>query len=363
VTDPETAGLRSAHWFDAPGKTGFGHRSWLRNQGLPGDTLHGRPVIGICNTWSELNPCNGHLRAIAEHVKRGVWEAGGVPFEFPTISLGEPLMRPTAMVYRNLMSMDVEESIRANPIDAVVLLGGCDKTTPALLMGAASVDLPTIMLTGGPMLNGKYRGRDVGSGTDVWRFSEAVRAGTMTQEEFTSAEACMARSAGHCMTMGTASTMACLAEAMGIAPPGSAAIPAVDARRYETARLVGRRIVNMVGTDLTPSRLLTRDAFENAVVVLAALAGSTNAVIHLFGAGRQGWRRSDARGHRLPRSQRAGPPRCAGPAPTSWRISSTSEACPRSWSSCASGSISMRSRSRAAPSVPRSKEHRFTTTL
>lgn len=275
--------LRSTGWFAAPGKTGYGHRSWLKNQGLPDDVLtSGRPMIGICNTASDLNPCNAHLASLSEHVKRGVWEAGGVPFEFPTMSLGEPLMRPTAMAYRNLMSMDVEESIRANPLDAVVLLGGCDKTVPALLMGAASVDLPTILLTGGPMLNGKFQGRDIGSGTDVWKFSEAVRAGTMSEQDFFATEACIARSAGHCMTMGTASTMACLAEAMGIAPAGSAAIPAVDARRLNLAQLTGRRIVEMAGTGLTPSAILRRPAFENAIKVNAALAGSTNAVIHLL---------------------------------------------------------------------------------
>jgi dihydroxy-acid dehydratase len=246
-------------------------------------------MIGICNTASDLNPCNAHLTSLADHVKRGVWEAGGVPFEFPTISLGEPLMRPTAMAYRNLMSMDVEESIRANPLDAVVLLGGCDKTVPALLMGAASVDLPTILLTGGPMLNGKFQGRDIGSGTDVWKFSEAVRAGTMSEQDFLATEACIARSPGHCMTMGTASTMACLAEAMGIAPAGSAAIPAVDARRLTLAQLTGRRIVEMAGTGLTVSAILQRPAFENAIRVNAALAGSTNAVIHLLAiAGRLG---------------------------------------------------------------------------
>lgn len=261
----------------------------MKSQGLPDDVFDGKPIIGICNTWSELNPCNGHFRQLADHVSRGVWEAGGVPLQFPTTSLGEPLMRPSAMAYRNLMSMDVEESIRSNPIDAVVLLGGCDKTIPALLMGAASVDVPTILLSGGPMLNGKFQGRDVGSGTDVWKFSEAVRAGTMTEDEFLATEACMARSAGHCMTMGTASTMACLAEAMGIAPAGSAAIPAVDARRSTVAHLAGRRIVAMAGSDLIPSRILDRRAFENAIRVSATIAGSTNAVIHLLAiAGRLG---------------------------------------------------------------------------
>lgn len=290
TADSDRVGLRSSAWFAAPGKTGYGHRSWLKNQGIPDDVLaSGRPMIGICDTSSDLNPCNAHLRDLAERVARGVWEASGVPYVFPTVSLGEPLMRPTAMAYRNLMSMDVEESIRANPLDAVVLLGGCDKTIPALLMGAASVDLPTILLSGGPMLNGKFAGRDIGSGTDVWKFSEAVRAGTMTEQEFFETEACIARSAGHCMTMGTASTMACLAEAIGIAPSGSAAIPAVDARRMTLAQMVGRRIVTMARVGPTPSEILTRNAFENAIVVNATLAGSTNAVLHLLAiAGRLG---------------------------------------------------------------------------
>lgn len=277
-----TTPLRSTNWFGSDDKTGYGHRSWLKNQGVPDDSFDGRPVIGICNTASDLNPCNVHLRDVAEKVKVGVWQAGGFPLEFPTISLGESLMRPTAMVYRNLMSMDVEESIRANPIDAVVLLGGCDKTTPALLMGAASVDVPAILLTGGPMLNGKFQGRDIGSGTDVWRFSDDVRSGRMSQADFRASEACMHRSAGHCMTMGTASTMACLAEAMGIAPTGTAAIPAVDARRSTQAQMAGRRIVEMVSEGLRPSTILTRRAFENAIRVNAAIGGSTNAIIHLL---------------------------------------------------------------------------------
>lgn len=281
--------LRSSHWFGSNDKTGFGHRSWLKNSGTPDDVFDDRPVIGICNTASELAPCNLHLTELAERVAMGVWEAGGYPLEFPTISLGEPLMRPTAMVYRNLMSMDVEESLRANPLDGVVLLGGCDKTTPALLMGAASVDLPAIMLTGGPMLNGKFEGRDIGSGTDVWRFSDALRTGQMSETQFRAAEACMHRSKGHCMTMGTASTMACLSEALGIAPAGSATIPAVDARRSTMAQLTGRRIVEMVRAELRPSRILTRAAFENAVRVNAAIGGSTNAIIHLIAiAGRVG---------------------------------------------------------------------------
>jgi L-arabonate dehydrase len=280
---------RSANWFGLGGKNGFIHRSWLKNQGTPHDMFDGRPVIGIANSWSELTPCNAHLRRVAEHVKRGVYQAGGFPMEFPTISLGETLMRPTTMLFRNLMSMDVEESLRANPLDGVVLLSGCDKTTPAQLMGAASVDLPALMVTGGPMLSGRHQGQAIGSGTDVWRYSEAVRAGQMTDEDFVAAEACMARSQGHCMTMGTASTMACMAEALGMQLPGSAAIPAVDARRYTMAELAGRRIVEMVGEELRPSAILTRAAFENAIKVNAAIGGSTNAVIHLLAlAGRVG---------------------------------------------------------------------------
>ncbi|HTJ26079.1 MAG TPA: IlvD/Edd family dehydratase [Candidatus Limnocylindria bacterium] len=281
--------LRSAAWFGKQDRDGFIHRSWMRAEGFAPDVFDGRPVIGICNSWSELTSCNVHLRRVAEAVKRGVWEAGGWPLEFPTISLGETYMRPTTMMFRNLMSMDVEESIRANPLDGVVLLSGCDKTTPAQLMGAASVDLPTIMVTGGPMLNGKYRGRDIGSGTMVWQFSEEVRAGRMTWPDFFEAEACQSRSNGHCMTMGTASTMASMAEALGIAPTGNAAIPAVDARRDALAQLSGRRIVAMVREDLRMSRILTREAFENAIRVNAAIGGSTNAVIHLLAiAGRLG---------------------------------------------------------------------------
>src|SRR5881296_2306308 len=222
--------LRSSAWFGLLDRDGFGHRAWMKNQGLPAHIFDGRPVIGICNTWSELTPCNSHFRELAERVKRGVWEAGGLPLEFPVMSLGETSLRPTAMLFRNLVSMDVEESIRANPIDGVVLLAGCDKTTPALLMGAASCDLPALMISGGPMLNGKFRGRDIGSGTDVWKFSEDVRSGAMSMCEFLEAESCMSRSAGHCMTMGTASTMASVVEALGIGLPTNAAIPAVDSR-------------------------------------------------------------------------------------------------------------------------------------
>lgn len=274
--------FRSASWFGAEGRNGFIHRSWMRNQGFPPEVFDGRPVIGIANTFSELTPCNAHLRQVAEAVKRGVWESGGFPVEFPTMSLGEALMRPTTMLYRNLLAMEVEESIRANPVDAVVLLSGCDKTTPALLMGAASADVPSVMMTGGPMLNGKFQGRDIGSGTDMWKFSEDVRSGRMTQREFSDAEACMSRSAGHCMTMGTASTMACIAEALGMQLPGSAAIPAVDSRRYAMAHQVGRRAVGLAREGLRPSAVLTREAFENAIRVNAALGGSTNAVVHLL---------------------------------------------------------------------------------
>ncbi len=281
--------FRSSAWWGKPDRDGFAHRSWMKNQGRPDDLFDGRPVIGICNSWSELTPCNAHLRDVAEAVKRGVWEAGGFPLEFPTMSLGETLMRPTTMLFRNLMSMDVEESIRANPIDGVVLLSGCDKTTPAQLMGAASCDLPAIMLTGGPMLNGKFRGQDIGSGTDLWRFSEEVRAGKMSNEDFLSAEAAMSRSQGHCMTMGTASTMASMAEALGMSLPGAAAVPASDSRRNTYAHLTGRRIVEMVREDFRMSRVLTREAFENAIKVNAVIGGSTNAVVHLVAlAGRIG---------------------------------------------------------------------------
>jgi len=281
--------LRSQAWFGGDDKDSFIHRSWMKNQGYPNDAFDGRPVIGICNTWSELTPCNGHFRELAEMVKRGVLEAGGFPVEFPAMSLGETNLRPTAMLFRNLASMDVEESIRANPIDGVVLLVGCDKTTPSLLMGAASVDLPTIVLSGGPMLNGNYRGKPIGSGTDVWKFSEDVRAGRMSLQEFKQAESGMSRSSGHCMTMGTASTMACMVESLGVALPGNAAIPAVDSRRKLQAQLTGRRIVSMVHEDLKLSKILTREAFENAIMVNGAVGGSTNAVVHLIAiAGRIG---------------------------------------------------------------------------
>ncbi|MCA1404855.1 dihydroxy-acid dehydratase [Ensifer sp. IC3342] len=281
--------LRSQEWFGGTGKNAIMHRSWMKNQGLPADTFDGRPIIGICNTWSELTPCNAHLRDLAERVKRGVYEAGGFPVEFPVFSTGESTLRPTAMMFRNLAAMDVEEAIRGNPVDGVVLLGGCDKTTPSLLMGAASVDIPAIVVSGGPMLNGKWRGKDVGSGTAVWQFSEMVKSGEMTLEEFMDAEQGMARSAGSCMTMGTASTMASMAEALGMTLSGNAAIPAVDARRRVISQLTGRRIVEMVKEDLRPSDILTKQAFENAIRVNGAVGGSTNAVLHLLAlAGRVG---------------------------------------------------------------------------
>jgi len=281
--------LRSQAWFGIPGKDGFIHRSWMKNQGIPHDQFDGRPVIGICNTWSELTPCNAHFRELAEYVKKGVYEAGGLPLEFPVMSLGETNLRPTAMMFRNLASMDVEESIRANPMDGVILLVGCDKTTPALLMGAASCNLPSLAVSGGPMLNGRFRGQILGSGTGVWQMSEAVRAGTLSQQAFTEAESCMNRSRGHCMTMGTASTMASMVEALGMVLPHNAAIPAVDSRRQVLAQLAGRRIVDMVREDLTMDKILTRQAFENAIRTNAAIGGSTNAVVHLIAlAGRIG---------------------------------------------------------------------------
>ena len=281
--------LRSQQWFGRQDRDGFAYRSWVKGKGVPHDQFDGRPVIGICNTFSELTPCNSHFRTIAEQVKIGVYEAGGFPLEFPVMSLGETLLRPTAMLYRNLASMDVEESIRGNPIDGVVLLMGCDKTTPALVMGASSVDLPTVGVSGGPMLSGKWRGQELGSGTGVWSMSEQVRAGTLKLADFFEAESCMHRSHGHCMTMGTASTMASMVEALGIGLPGNAAYPAVDGRRNVLARMAGRRAVDMVHEDLTLSKILTREAFENAIKTLAAIGGSTNAVIHLIAiAGRIG---------------------------------------------------------------------------
>ena len=281
--------LRSQKSYGRKDKDGFIHRSWMKSQGLPADVFDGRPVVGICNTWSELTPCNAGLRDIAEHVKRGVWEAGGLPLEFPAMSLGETQMRPTAMLFRNLLAMEVEESIRGNPIDAVVLLGGCDKTTPGQLMGAASVNLPTLVISSGPMLNGKFRGCDIGSGTDVWKFSEAVRGGKMSMDDFMAAESGMSRTPGTCMTMGSASTMACMVEAMGIALPYNATTPAVDAQRRRIAHESGRLIVRMAREDVRLSAILTRQAFENAIRVLGAIGGSTNTVLHLLAiAGRLG---------------------------------------------------------------------------
>ena len=280
---------RSSLWYGNKDRDGFIHRSWMKNQGFPDHAFDGRPIIGICNTWSELTPCNSSLRDLAEGVKRGVWEAGGFPVEFPVMSLGETQMKPTAMLFRNLLAMDVEDSIRAYGIDGVVLLGGCDKTTPGQLMGAASVDIPTIVVSSGPMLNGKWQGKDIGSGTDVWKFSEAVRAGDMSLSEFMAAESGMSRSKGVCMTMGTASTMSSLVEAMGLSLPANGALPAVDARRMALAHLTGKRIVEMVDEDLKPSEILTRDAFINAIITNAAVGGSSNAVVHLLAiAGRVG---------------------------------------------------------------------------
>jgi L-arabonate dehydrase len=279
--------LRSQQWFGRQDRDGFAYRSWLKGKGIPHDQFDGRPVIGICNTFSELTPCNSHFRTLAEQVKIGVYEAGGFPLEFPVMSLGETMLRPTAMLYRNLASMDVEESIRGNPIDGVVLLMGCDKTTPSLMMGASSVDLPTIGVSGGPMLSGKWRGQELGSGTGVWSMSEQVRAGTLKLQDFFEAESCMHRSHGHCMTMGTASTMASMVEALGVGLPGNAAYPAVDGRRNVLARFAGRRIVEMVHSDTKLSQILTREAFENAIKTLAAIGGSTNAVIHLIAIARR----------------------------------------------------------------------------
>lgn len=278
--------LRSQGWFGRTGKDGFIYRAWMKNQGTPDEEFRGKPVIGICNTWSELTPCNGHFRELAEAVKKGVIAAGGFPVEFPVMSLGETLIKPTAMLYRNLASMDVEESIRANPIDGVVLLCGCDKTTPSLVMGACSVDIPTIVVSGGPMLTGKYEGKNIGT-SDIWRFNDALRNGDMSQEQLTVAEACMCRSAGHCAVMGTASTMACMVESLGLSLPSNAAIPAADSRRKVHAQYSGKRIVEMVKEDLKPSDILTRKAFENAIKVNAAIGGSTNFVIHLLAIARR----------------------------------------------------------------------------
>jgi L-arabonate dehydrase len=281
--------LRSHDWFGRKDKDGILYRSWMKNQGMPTDMFDGRPVIGICNTFSELTPCNAHLRDIAESVKRGVLEAGGFPVEFPIMSLGETLLKPTAMLFRNLASMDAEESIRGNPIDGVVLLTGCDKTTPSTVMGASSVGLPTLVVPGGPMLNGIYKGQTIGSGTHVWKFDEDMKTGKMTQEECEFAESCMSRSIGHCMTMGTASTMACMVESLGLTLSGAAAIPAADSRKKVLAQLSGRRIVQMVAENLTIDKILTREAFENAIMVNAVIGGSSNFIIHLLAiAGRIG---------------------------------------------------------------------------
>ncbi len=280
--------LRSQGWFGKTGKDGFIYRAWMKNQGIPDYEFRDKPVIGICNTWSELTPCNAHFRELAESIKRGISEAGGFPVEFPVMSLGETLIKPTAMLYRNLASMDVEESIRANPIDGVVLMCGCDKTTPSLVMGACSVNIPTLVVSGGPMLTGKYKGKDIGT-SDVWRFDHAVRSGEMSDEEIREAEACMGRSSGHCAVMGTASTMASMVESLGLSLPGNAAIPAVDARRKVLAQMSGIRIVEMVKEDMKLSDVLTRKAFENAIITNAAIGGSTNFIIHLLAiAGRMG---------------------------------------------------------------------------
>jgi L-arabonate dehydrase len=286
---PEQKKLRSQEWFYSLEYYSFARRAYLRSEGLTRESIQGKPVIGICNSWSELNHCNLHLRDLAESVKRGVWQAGGVPLEFPTISLGEVFMKPTTMLFRNLMAMDVEESIRANPLDGVVLLCGCDKTTPAQLMGAASADIPAIMVPGGPMLSGHWRDQEIGSGTDMRKLFDMYRVGNLTEEQFAEVEGCSARSNGHCMVMGTASTMASIAEALGMTLSGCSSVPAVDSRRKAMAELSGRRIVEMVREDLRPSRIMTREAFENAMIVDMAIGGSTNAVVHLIAiAGRLG---------------------------------------------------------------------------
>jgi dihydroxy-acid dehydratase len=282
-------GRRSREWFDRRDLDGFLHRSWLKSTGVTDETFRDRPLIGICNSWSELVNCNVHLRGLAEAVKRGVLQAGGFPREFPVMSLGESLMKPTTMLYRNLMAMDVEESIRSYPLDGVVLLTGCDKTNPAAIMGACSADIPAIVVTGGPMLNGRWRGEELGSCTDCWHYNEEFRAGRLSEREFTEIENSISRSHGHCMTMGTASTMACMTEALGLTLPGGAAIPAVDARRAHMAETAGRQIVDLVERNLRPSDIVTREALENAIRALHAISGSTNAIIHLIAyAGRLG---------------------------------------------------------------------------
>jgi dihydroxy-acid dehydratase len=289
---PDPSARRSQAWYGGDDRDAFIHRAWMR-RGIPGDAFDGRAHVAICTTWSDLSPCNRHLQEVGEHVARGVWEAGGIPLEMPVPSLGETQMRPTTMLYRNLAAMTIEELIRANPIDGVVLLGGCDKTIPALLMGACSVDLPSLVVAGGPMLTGTWRGEPLGCGTDVWRLSEELRAGTLSAEDFRSAEASMIRSRGHCNTMGTASTMACMAEALGTTLPGNAGLPAPDSRLLELSHAAGKRIVEMIDEDLRPSALLDRGSFLNALATLSAIGGSTNAVLHLLAiAGRVGARLS-----------------------------------------------------------------------
>lgn len=287
MSEENNTKLRSQDWFGKEGKDGFIYRSWIKNQGWPHHQFKNKPVIGICNTWSEVTPCNGHFREIAQFVKNGVYEAGGFPLEFPVMSLGETMIRPTAMLYRNLAAMTVEESIRGNPFDAIVLLTGCDKTTPSLVMGAASVDLPSIVVPGGPMLNGRFQGKTIGSGTDVWRLSDDLKTGKITPEEFEEAESCMNRSIGHCSTMGTASTMACMVEALGLTLPGMSAIPAADANKKRLAHMSGMRAVEMAKENLTLSKVLTKEAFENAIMINAAVGGSTNFVLHLLAIARR----------------------------------------------------------------------------
>ena len=286
---PTDNGYRSRDWFEGTDLDAFLHRSWLKTEGFTDETFRGRPVIGICNSWSELVNCNAHLRELAEAAKRGILQAGGFPLEFPVMSLGEALMKPTTMLYRNLMAMEVEENLRSYPLDGVVLLTGCDKTTPASIMGAASANIPAIVVTGGPMLNGHWRNLSLGSCTDCWHFHEELRAGRIDHVEWKEIEGSISRSHGHCMTMGTASTMACLTEGLGMTLPGTAAIPAVDSRRKGSAELAGRKIVELVHKDIRPADILTRQAFENAIRVLHAISGSTNGVLHLLAiAGRVG---------------------------------------------------------------------------
>ncbi|CAN5636655.1 IlvD/Edd family dehydratase [soil metagenome] len=275
-------GYRSRDWFEGTDLDAFLHRSWLKTEGFTDESYEGRPVIGICNSWSEVVNCNAHLRDLAEAVKRGVFQAGGFPLEFPVMSLGEALMKPTTMLYRNLMAMEVEENIRSYPLDGVVLLTGCDKTTPASIMGAASANVPAIVVTGGPMLNGNWRNRSLGSCTDCWHFHEELRAGRIDHTEWKEIEASISRSAGHCMTMGTASTMACVTEGLGMTLPGAAAIPAADSRRKAASEMAGRKIVELVNKDIRPADIITRESLENAIRVLHAISGSTNGILHLL---------------------------------------------------------------------------------